>query len=274
MTASRINSFYKAFHYKIVVLIIGILCLNQTSFAKTNIDTIVISGSVKDENGKAIENAAIIFDSTEMTTTSADGKFSFQLNDISKSSHNIYFTADGFITVIRSYNPVMGSSNYDLILRKQLGISTQTNIKVVRVIKKDTITTAVKDTIATIKKDTTVELVKPKTDTVTTSATTNQTFIELDFPSILFKPATTGLTAQDKAFLDIVAAKLKENPTVKIDIRANTHEHDDNPSLSQTRLTNIVNYLKKAGIAPVRLNKMVVPKGGDENSVDIISSKE
>jgi len=274
MTANRINSFKNISFLKIFILAIAILCFNNISFAGTTADTIVISGTVKDENGKAIENAAIIFDSTQMTTTNVDGKFSFPLVDISRSSHNIYFTADGFITVIRSYNPVMGSSNYDLILRKQLGISTQANIKVVRVIKKDTVAAAIKDTIATVKRDTVIELTKPKADTAITNTSINQTTAELDFPSILFKPATTGLTAQDKAFLDIVAAKLKENPTVKIDIRANTHEHDDNPSLSQTRLTNIVNYLKKAGIAPVRLNKMVVPKGGDENTVDIISSKE
>lgn len=90
-------------------------------FIKKNfkgLDKVIISGIIKDATGKPLEKAKIIFGTTEMAITDKDGKFSFELNEISAINHNLYFSCEDLITVVRTYHPVMLSASYDVVLNK------------------------------------------------------------------------------------------------------------------------------------------------------------
>ena len=215
---------------------------------------VVISGAVKSEEGKPLANTKIIFDSTEVALTDKDGKFSFNPGKISPSGHNIYFYCDSFVTVIRTYYPVMLSVSFDIVLRRQFGGDGQERIKPFHI--------ALKDSAVTKK---TIEPTKIIAAPIVT----------LDLPSILFKENETELGNQNRTFLDFIAKKLNDNPSVKIDIKAYTPESNPNSTIAQTRLTNIIKYLtEKKGISATRLNKVTEPGGGDENVIDLVNSQE
>jgi hypothetical protein len=242
-----------------------------------NEDKVVISGTVKDEHGKPLEKARIIFDSTEVALTDKDGKFSFEPSAITPEHHNIYFSCDSFVTIVRTYYPVMLSANYDVVLRKQFGNGEQLSIPFHAIIKDSVHTTksepihTVNETIHTINNDS-VHTTISKEPVATTNAIVP---VILDLPSILFKANETELVGENKGFLDIISEKLKDNPTVRIDIKAYTPENDPNSLIAQKRLANIVRYLvEKKGIAADRLNKVTVPGGGDENVIDLMNSGE
>jgi outer membrane protein OmpA-like peptidoglycan-associated protein len=230
-------------------------------------DKIVISGTIKDDDGNPVENAKVIFDTTAMAVTDKDGKFSFELGAVTPGSHNIYFTSDGLTTVVRTYYPVMLSSNYTVVLRKQIGKTREVNTEPVHPV--------IKDSVITIKKETVVPAtVAPAPATSSVPAFT-ATSIVLDLPSIIFKANATELSGENKSFLDIVADKLKANPSVKIDVKAYMHEHDNNSYITQRRLANIVKYLvEKKGVAASRLKKVTVVGGGEENTIDLMNSEE
>ena len=228
-------------------------------------DKIIISGTIKDDDGNVVENAKVIFDTTTMAVTDKDGKFSFELGTVIPGSHNIYFSSDGLTTVVRTYYPVMGSSNYNVILRKQIGKIRQVNAEPVHA--------AIKDSIVAIKKETVVSA--PVVSAPVSSPIATPSSVILDLPSIIFKANATELTGEHKSFLDIIADKLKAKPSVKIDVKAYTPEHNYTPYIAQKRLANIVKYLvEKKGIAVSRLKKVTVVGGGEENTIDLMNSEE
>ena len=247
----------------------------------------IISGIVKDENGNVLENTKVLFDTIAVAITDENGKFSFEPTRVTPSSHNIYFSRDSFATVVRTYYPVMSSANYNVVLYRQINLNSTKSVSVepALTINKETVTAqpmhnrilpVVKPIVKTdtivkintvVKEDTVVAVKNDLSNTTTVVAA------ELDFPSIIFKINTTALTAQSKAFLDIISEKLKENPTTKIDIKANIPVHDYNPIIAQKRLANIVRYLVANGIAADRLNKETVVGGGELNTIDFINSK-
>jgi hypothetical protein len=218
--------------------------------SKPGMDKIIISGSVKDQDGNPLEKAKVLFDTTVMALTDKDGKFSFELTLITPAAHNIYFTDDSFTTAVRTYYPVMLSSNYDVMLRKVL-TKRQINIG-----------GPVPTTIDTVKAVTKTKEPVPAENVV------------LDLPSIIFKINMTGLNSENKAFLDIISGMLSKNPAVKIDIKAYTPEHDENPVIAQKRLANIVKYLVEKGISARRLKKVTIAGGGEENTIDLVNSTE
>jgi outer membrane protein OmpA-like peptidoglycan-associated protein len=239
---------------------------------------IVISGIIKDGNGNPLENTRILFDTVTVATTDENGTFSFEPVTVTPSIHNIYFSRDSFATVVRTYYPVMLSANYNVVLYRQINSNTAkpVSIQPVHAEHKDTIQVVQNKILPiikpTVKADTVVTIKKDLSNTTTT--TTVAAAAELDFPSIIFKINATALTAQSKAFLDIVSEKLRDNPTIKIDIKANTPVHDYNPTIAQKRLANIVRYLVANGIAADRLNKITVTGGGEVNTIDFVNSKE
>ena len=158
----------------------------------------------------------------------------------------------------------MLSTDFDIILRPQFDNGTQVNNLPFHIVNKDSALETKSET-SSIANKTPVDKLNKETETPAAT-------IPLDFPSILFKEINTGLSAQDKSFLDVIADKLKSNPTIKVDIKAYTPEHDLNPLLTQKRLNNIIKYLVENGIAANRLNKVTVPRCGDENSIDIVNS--
>ncbi|WP_462254998.1 peptidase associated/transthyretin-like domain-containing protein [Ferruginibacter sp.] len=93
----------------------------STDFIKKNfkgLDKVIISGTIKDAEGKPLEKAKIIFDTTEMASTDKDGNFSFDMSEAGAINHTLYFSYEDLITVVRTYHPAMLSASYDVVLNK------------------------------------------------------------------------------------------------------------------------------------------------------------
>jgi outer membrane protein OmpA-like peptidoglycan-associated protein len=82
-------------------------------------DSVVISGTIKDSDGKPLKGATITLDFAQVAVTDQEGKFSFEVKGITAVSHNLYFNYADLVTAVRSYHPSMQSSNYDVILNKR-----------------------------------------------------------------------------------------------------------------------------------------------------------
>jgi hypothetical protein len=80
---------------------------------------IIVSGTIKGFDGQVLEKATVMFDSVQVAITDAEGKFSFELGEVSAVSHNLYFNYDDLITVVRNYHPAMLAANYDVVLYRR-----------------------------------------------------------------------------------------------------------------------------------------------------------
>lgn len=79
-------------------------------------DTIV-TGVVRSATGKLLGNATILVNAKPVTTTDADGRFSFDMPHPDQPA-NIFFEYDSMTTGVRSYYPSMGNTSYDVTLKK------------------------------------------------------------------------------------------------------------------------------------------------------------
>jgi hypothetical protein len=79
---------------------------------------IIITGTIKDGDGKPLEKATVTFDSLQVAITDNEGRFSFELDTLNAASHNLYFSYDGFITAVRNYHPAMLAANYNVVLTR------------------------------------------------------------------------------------------------------------------------------------------------------------
>ena len=94
-----------------------------------------------------------------------------------------------------------------------------------------------------------------------------------DYPSVSFKANGTGLSGDAKALLAKVAAKLKENPTCKIQVVGYPAANKANQSRANARLESIKKQLIEVlGISADRITTDTVVGGGDENTFDIKSN--
>jgi outer membrane protein OmpA-like peptidoglycan-associated protein len=98
---------------------VTVLDANFKSKSFTATGKIVVSGTIKGFDGQALEKATVMFDSIQVATTDAEGKFSFELDEVAAVTHNLYFNYDDLITAVRSYHPAMLSTNYDVTLNKK-----------------------------------------------------------------------------------------------------------------------------------------------------------
>lgn len=79
----------------------------------------VISGSVKDVNGFAIESAEIIFDGKPVATSDTTGMFQFEVTPESASKTSLLTVIHpGMTKVVRSYHPAMQSTSFSIVLEK------------------------------------------------------------------------------------------------------------------------------------------------------------
>jgi outer membrane protein OmpA-like peptidoglycan-associated protein len=100
----------------------GILTVDDASFrnkAQTSSDTIIISGTVKDNEGNPLGDAAVLFDSVKVATTDKEGRFSFKPGALVLTNHNLYFSWGDMVTAVRSYHPGMFSTQYNVELYKK-----------------------------------------------------------------------------------------------------------------------------------------------------------
>jgi hypothetical protein len=89
-----------------------------------------------------------------------------------------------------------------------------------------------------------------------------------DYPSLALKG--DGLTADNKAMLATVAAKMKEHPDCNITITSYPETSKQSQATCQRRLENIKKYMvEKEGISADRITTNCEVGGGDKNTVDI-----
>ena len=95
-----------------------VLDSNYKGKVQTDSGKIVITGIIIDMEGMPLGNAKVLFDSDQVAVTGKDGKFSFDLKEVSLLNHNLYFAYDSMVTVVRNYHPAMLSTNYEVELYK------------------------------------------------------------------------------------------------------------------------------------------------------------
>jgi outer membrane protein OmpA-like peptidoglycan-associated protein len=95
----------------------------------------------------------------------------------------------------------------------------------------------------------------------------------IEYPSLTFKGNTPALSADAKAMLATVAAKLKASPSCSITITGYPETSKASQANCQKRLDGIKTYLvEKEGISEDRITTNCEIGGGDKNTVDIKSN--
>ncbi|GAB2815767.1 carboxypeptidase-like regulatory domain-containing protein [Ferruginibacter profundus] len=190
---------------------------------------LIISGTIKDSEGNPLEKATVIFDEAQVAITDKEGKFSFELPEVTATSHTLYFNYGDLITAVRNYHPAMLSTAYDVVLNKKVeGFHT-------------------------------MGIAIPPSEQLGA------------LPSLLFKTNAYKLSADNKAILAAIAAKMKGVPNGTITVTAYRGGHM-NPSIYAHRMDNIKKYLvEQGGISADRITTIVEDSGGDKNTIDIKS---
>lgn len=94
-----------------------------------------------------------------------------------------------------------------------------------------------------------------------------------DYPSLSFKNNNAALSADAKAMLATVAAKLKANPTCNITVTGYPETSKASQANCNKRLEAVKNYLvEKEGISADRITTNCEIGGGDKNTVDVKSN--
>jgi OmpA family len=96
----------------------------------------------------------------------------------------------------------------------------------------------------------------------------------MDYPSLSFKGNGTALSADAKAMLATVAAKLKTSPDCSITVTGYPETSKASQAVAQKRLDAVKNYLvEKEGISADRITTNAEIAGGDKNTIDIKSNQ-
>ncbi len=91
-----------------------------------------------------------------------------------------------------------------------------------------------------------------------------------DYPSLSFKGNSVVLSADAKAMLATVAAKMKSNPDCAVAINGYPGTSKSEQDVCNRRVNAVKNFLvEKEGISADRINVECVADGGDKNTVDI-----
>lgn len=80
-----------------------------------NPEKTVISGTVRDKDDKAVENAEITLEGAIVAKTDANGKFEFEIPEhLQGKSFLLVISYPGQMSIIRNYHPNMQSTSYDV----------------------------------------------------------------------------------------------------------------------------------------------------------------
>lgn len=97
---------------------LALICVATTQ-ARTQkiIETVNITGMVKDKDGNPLEHADISMNGKMLTQTDAAGRFSFEA-DIPNVAYTftLFFSYDGLVTAVRSYHAAMQNTFFDVTL--------------------------------------------------------------------------------------------------------------------------------------------------------------
>jgi hypothetical protein len=80
------------------------------------LETVILSGRVIKGNNVPVANAKVQVDSMAEVYTDADGQFSLQLTGPQVTTHNLYFSAEELQRTVRTFHPLMGSTEYEVRL--------------------------------------------------------------------------------------------------------------------------------------------------------------
>lgn len=189
----------------------------------------IISGIVKDINGKPVANAKISSAITGDVYTNSDGLFSITLTTGKIVPQSFIFSYDTLMPVVRSYHPVMENAIYEIVLEPK----------------------------KCCLRDLWMELM------------CNHTSESRLYP-VSFQPNIARPSGNTKDILKEVAAKLKDNPELKITITAYPAPTDPKQRVTDKRLLNIVEYLiEQMGISSDRIITEKKPAEGDGNNIDL-----
>ena len=195
-------------------------------------EKIIITGRIRDRNDKLLAGAVVMFDSMKVAITDKNGEFHFELESVTVNTHNLYFSYDSLITVVRTYHPVMQSTDYDIVLYKNgngegyhtAGIMAYPFLK------------------------------------------------NPDLPSLVFTKGSMVVSKTNKHKLDIVSSQLKENPVAEVDIIVFTNSAAVTEKTGLRRAEEIKKYLVEfTGISSDRLTIKIRKSGGDINTIDIVN---
>ncbi len=157
----------------------------KTSVSPSASDPVTIKGIVTDFHNNPLQNAVVKFADLNVTTTDANGTYSFQLSDIDKA-YNIYFTRPNYVATVRTFHPAMGNTEFNVSMGER-------------------------DSNALVYS---MGIAPPPFK-----------FDEPDLPYFKFKAGIARLSLDHKAMLHIVANKLKANPYANVLIVSFMSEH-------------------------------------------------
>ncbi len=208
--------------------------ITQTPQQKNRITNVpqdfLIKGIVTDRDNIPLKNATVKFDNLQTTITDDNGNYSFALKDIN-AAHNIYFSCINYVTTVRTFNPVMGNTAFNVELGRR-------------------------DTNAVVFNDHTAGVMMP----------INQLGA---LPSLNFKSKSLLFTRDIKDILAHIASQLKHNPFTNIEVKAYTVMHSNQANkIGLKRLELIKLFLvENQGISADRIFTFLEM---GENIVDIV----
>lgn len=192
----------------------------------------LIKGTVTDRDNNPLKNATVNFDNLQTTTTDEKGNYSFALKEIN-AAHNIYFSCINYVTTVRTFNPVMGNTDF-----------------IVELGRRDTNAVVYSMGIAAIDFHSQLGAL----------------------PSINFKPKSLLFTRDTKDILTHIAFKLKQNPFTNIEVRAYTVMHSNEANkIGLKRLELIKLFLvENHGISADRISTTLEMGEENINTIDVV----
>jgi hypothetical protein len=89
---------------------------SPNNYSKTEKGPIIISGTVRHQNGQPLENAKILLGDRLVATTDKEGRYAFELKEYDMKSYMLTISYEGLTSTVRSYHPSMLSTSYDITL--------------------------------------------------------------------------------------------------------------------------------------------------------------
>jgi hypothetical protein len=179
-------------------------------------DSINIKGVVKNEKNEPLQNVLIKMDGVGETKTDADGMYDFGIINV-ENAHNIYYSCPNYVPVVRSYNAVMGSTIMDIVMGHRDSNAVEIGGH-------------------------------------TGGAPIFYDVQSMNFPTIQYKENSI-FCKDEKAILNFVANKLKENPGLNVTVNTYSKKSFKSQNIANNRLKAIVKYLtEKEGISEDRLS--------------------
>ena len=215
------------------------LSITQTVPDKNKIQIIpqdfLINGTVKDRDNKPLQNVKVKFGDLQTTTTNENGIYSFALKGI-YASHNIYFDCINYVPTIRTFNPVMGNTDFNVELGRR-------------------------DTNAIVFSNYIAGGIQPW----------GENKLE-NLPTLNFKPKSILLTREIKDILSFVATKLKAAPDANIEVRAYTVMHSTQANKNGYKRLELIKLflIEKQGISADRISTFLEMSDDDINRIDLV----